>query len=223
MPISGTIQFDSLRQVLSGRVKRRLRRRGLSEEANNIDLGTRREVRLLRTEVERLKSELEAKCAEIQSIRDMEDLGDQDESGDAIAELTARVQELEQQVVELKAELHQKETESEGIEDADSMTEDGGRVIANDDLQEAQGHDDVISIPTRLNTSFPSPPPTMPNTPCKHSPTRSTRATRSILTPDSSKEKVGRKTRVTGLRKRRQGERWTSTLVPFFTPNKSGD
>jgi SepF-like predicted cell division protein (DUF552 family) len=92
--------------VLSGRVKRRLRRRGLSKEAINIEWGNRREVRLLRTEVERLKSELEAKCAEIQSIRDIEDLGDQDESGDVIVELTARVQELEQQVVELKAELH---------------------------------------------------------------------------------------------------------------------
>ena len=83
--------------MLSGRVKRRLRRRGLSEEANNLEWGNRREVKLLRTEVERLKSELEVKCAEIQSIRDMEDLGDHDESGDSIAELTARVQELEQQ------------------------------------------------------------------------------------------------------------------------------
>jgi polyhydroxyalkanoate synthesis regulator phasin len=36
----------------------------------------------------------------------MEELGDQDESGGAIVELTARVQELEQQVAELKAELH---------------------------------------------------------------------------------------------------------------------
>lgn len=96
----------------------------MSEEANNIEWGNRREVKLLRTEVERLKSELEAKCAEIQSIRDMEDLGDQDEPGDSIAELTARVQELEQQVAELKAELHQKDVESEGIEDADSVIED---------------------------------------------------------------------------------------------------
>jgi hypothetical protein len=65
IPISRTVQFEPLRQVLSGRVKRRLRRRGLSEEANNIEWGNRREVRLLRTEVERLKRELEAKCAEI--------------------------------------------------------------------------------------------------------------------------------------------------------------
>jgi hypothetical protein len=47
----------------------------LIEEENNIELETRREVKLLRTEVERLKSQLEARCAEIQSIRDREDLG----------------------------------------------------------------------------------------------------------------------------------------------------
>jgi uncharacterized small protein (DUF1192 family) len=251
--------FQPLRQVLSGRVTRRLRRRGLSEEANNIEWGNRREVKLLRTEVERLKSELEAKCAEIQSIGNIEDLGDQDESRDSIAELTARVQELEQQVAELKAELYQKEVGSEGIEDADWVTEDGGRVITHDDLQESQGYDDVIGIPTRLDTSFPSPPPTMPNTPCKHSPSRNTRVLRSISTPDSSnevlnkqlqselelrresglanhtletaqsspvrsrKEKVGRETRVAGLRERRQGTRWMSILVPFSSPNASGD
>lgn len=98
----------------------------------------------------------------------------------------------------------------------------------------------------------------MPNTPCKHSPSRNTQVPRSIPTPDSSnevlnkqlqselelrregglanhtpetaqsspvrsrKEKVGRETRVAGLRERRQGTRWMSTLVPFFSPNASG-
>jgi len=182
------MQIEPLRQVLSGRVKRRLRRRGLSEEANKIEWEDKREVKLLRTENERLKSELEAKCAEIQSIRDMEDLGNQDESRDLITELGARVQELEQQVAELKAELHQKEVELEGIEDADSVIEDVGGVITNDDIQEAQGRDDVISTPTRLDTSFPSPPPTMPNTPCPHSSTVNARAPSLIPNTDSPNE-----------------------------------
>jgi hypothetical protein len=39
----------------------------------------------------------------------------------------------------------------------------------------------------------------------------------------SRKEKVGRETRVARLRERRQGTRWMSTLVPFFSPNASGD
>jgi polyhydroxyalkanoate synthesis regulator phasin len=149
--------------MLDGRVKRRLRRHRLSEEANNIEWETRREVKLLRTEVERLKSQLEARCAEIQSIRDMEDLGGQEGSGNPIVELTARVQELELQVAGLKAELHQKEVES-GIEVAD-LFEDDVRVITNGNLQETHVHDDTINSPTRLDTSFPSPPPTMPNTP----------------------------------------------------------
>ena len=186
IPISGTIQFEPLRQMLDGRVKRRLRRHRLSEEANNIELETRREVKLLRTEVERLKSQLEARCAEIQSIRDMEDLGDQEEPGNPIAELTARVQELELQVAGLKAELHQKEVES-GIEVAD-LFEDDGRVITNSNLQETHVHDDTINSPTRLDTSFPSPPPTMPNTPCPHSSTVNARAPSLILNTDSPNE-----------------------------------
>jgi len=161
----------------------------LSEEANNIEWETRREVKLLRTEVERLKSELEARCAEIQSIRDMEDLGDQEESGDSIAELTAKVQELEQQVKGLKAVLHQKEVESEGIEDADSVIASTGLptlngVFTGEDLHETQFYNGII----RLDTSFPSPPPTMPNTPCKYPPSTNTRAPSSIPNPDSPNE-----------------------------------
>ena len=140
-------------------------------------------MKLLRTEVERLKSQLEARCAEIQSIKDMEDLGGQEESGNPIAELTARVQELELQVAGLKAELHQKEVES-GIEVAD-LFEDDGRVITNSNLQETHVHDDTINSPTRLDTSFPSPPPTMPNTPCPHSSTVNARAPSLIPNTDS--------------------------------------
>ncbi|CZR52933.1 uncharacterized protein PAC_02811 [Phialocephala subalpina] len=112
-------------------------------------------------------------------------------------ELGARVQELEQQIIDLKAELQQKEAESEGFEDAGSviasrdllnLDEDDGRVITNDDLLETQINDDTISIPTRLDTSFPSPPPTMPNTPCKYSPSRNARVPASIPNPESANE-----------------------------------
>jgi hypothetical protein len=60
--------------MLDGRLKRRLRRHKLSEEANNIEWENRREVKLLRAEAERLRSELETKCVEMQSFRDKEDL-----------------------------------------------------------------------------------------------------------------------------------------------------
>jgi len=41
--------------MLDGRLKRRLRRHRLSEEASHIKWEERREVKLLRTEVERLE------------------------------------------------------------------------------------------------------------------------------------------------------------------------
>lgn len=46
----------------------------------------------------------------------------------------------------------------------------------------------MISIPTRLDTSFPLPPRTMPNTPCKYSPCRNVRVPASIPNPDSANE-----------------------------------
>jgi uncharacterized small protein (DUF1192 family) len=153
-------------------------------------------VKFLRAEVERLRTELKAKCVEMQSIRDKEDLADQGKSGDSVTtnmELSARVQELEQQIVDLQAELQQKEVESEGFGDVASrdllnLNEDDGRVVTNDDIQETQINDDMIGIPTRLDTSFPSPPPTMPNTPCKHSPSINARVPASIPNLDSANE-----------------------------------
>jgi len=108
--------------------------------------------------------------------RGFRELDNQEESGHLITtniELSAKVQEFEQQIIDLKVELQQKEVEPEGFEDADSvialrdlfnLDEDNGRVITNDDFLETQIDDDTISIPTRLDTSFLSPPPTMPNT-----------------------------------------------------------
>jgi hypothetical protein len=241
--------------MLDSRLKRRLRRRGLSEEANNIEWENKREVKFLRAEVERLRSELEAKCVEMQSIRGAEDLGNQEESGHSNTtnmELSARVQELEQQIVDLKAELQQKEVESEGFEDTDSVIssrdllnlyEDDGRVITNDDL----------------DTSLPSPPPTMPNTPCKHFPSRNAKVPASIPNPDSADNALNNQlqselelSREFGLAnhtlktaqssierprtekgdmeahvvrgwERRQGNMWMRILVPFSSPNASGD
>ncbi|KAF8847611.1 hypothetical protein BDZ45DRAFT_779382 [Acephala macrosclerotiorum] len=128
------------------------------------------------------------------------DLATQEKSGDSITtsiELSARVQELEQQIVDLKAKLLQKKVELEGFKDADSviasrdllnLDEDDGRVITNDDLRETQINNDTISIPIRLDTSFLSPPPTMPNTPCKYSPFRNASVPALILNPDSANE-----------------------------------
>jgi hypothetical protein len=115
------------------------------------------------------------------------------------------------------------------IEVAD-LFEDDGRVITNGNLQETHVHDDIINSPTRLDTSFPSPPPTVPNTRgpkysasvrlewkeiglANYTPRT---AQSSIVRP--RKEKVDMETHVVGVRERRQGTRWMSILVPFSTP-----
>jgi hypothetical protein len=121
----------------------------------------------------------------------------------------------------------------------------------------------MISIPTRLDTSFPSPPPTMPNTPCKHLRSRNTRVLALIPNLDSTnevlnnqfqlgfesrgeigsanhtpnidqssivrprREKGDLESHVVGVRERRQGTMWMwmwmRILVPFSSPNASGD
>ena len=232
IPISGTVQFEPLLQMLDGRLIRRLKRRGLSEESNNIERKTKKEVRVLRMEVERLKCESEA--------------------------AEAKIQELEQQITDLKTMLNQKVFESESIKNADlematmglaTPNMDSARVPTNQDLHETQVHNDM----TKLDTSFPSPPPTMPNTPCKHPPSTNPRATsptnldsanelinnqlQSGLNPNETKlthdtlktshssisrpekEKGYMETHGVGATERRQGTRWVSILVPYSAAN----
>ncbi|KAH8588242.1 hypothetical protein B0O99DRAFT_639799, partial [Bisporella sp. PMI_857] len=204
-PISGTLQFEPLRQVLDGRVKRRLRRNRLSEEVNIIEGDKRQEARARRTEVERLRGELEAKDREIQIMRDEHDLASQigGESGTSIhrnSSLSNKVRELEQQIIELKAELERKERDA--TEDMDwtmaardpfelnDTEEDDDNMITNysHDFRESMMDDEMMTTPARLRTSFPSPPSSMPNTPCKASSVHSAGIQTSSLMSDPEKE-----------------------------------
>jgi hypothetical protein len=177
-PISRTLHFVPLRQALDDRVKRRLRRNRLSEEMNEIERDKRIEARQNRSEVERLRSELAAKDIEIQSLRGELDLANQIEgasSGSITTNttLSAKVQELEQEIVQLKTELQRRESDTEddpnwavAARDPFDFNDDDDNMITNCD-EDFMMNDEVITTPTRLNTSFPSPPSTMPNTPCK--------------------------------------------------------
>ncbi|TVY26251.1 hypothetical protein LHYA1_G004932 [Lachnellula hyalina] len=176
-PISGTLQFAPLRQVLEGRVKRRLRRNRLSEEINTIEWDKKKEEKKRRTEVGRLREELAAKDFEVQSIRDELDIASQLEGESGISATSnstqsTKIQELEQVIVDLKAELQRKD--SEPAEDTDwTMAaqdpfdfDDDDNMITNYD-DDFHDNTEMETTPTRLNTSFPSPPSTMPSTPCK--------------------------------------------------------
>ncbi|KAK4182233.1 myosin heavy chain, skeletal muscle, adult [Podospora australis] len=89
--VTGEVHFLPLRQVLSGRVKRRIRRNGLSEEMNTI-LAERRQAK--KDEVARLKAELAERDEEIERLHD-----------ETVAFDTDRVWELEQRVSALRREL----------------------------------------------------------------------------------------------------------------------
>jgi chromosome segregation ATPase len=185
-------------------VTRRLRRNRLSEEINTIKWEKRNEAREKKSEVERLRNELAAKDLEVQSMRDKQDLASQIEveSGGSITTnttLSAKVQELEQEIRDLKAELQRKESDTEQdpnwtIAERDPFDfdddDDDDHMITNydDDFRESMMNDEMIATPTRLNTSFPSPPSTMPNTPCKSVSSMNAGIQTSLPIPDPENE-----------------------------------
>lgn len=65
---AGQVTFLPLRQVLDGRVKRRIRRNGLSEEMNFISAERRRRTQRTVAEMDALRAEVAAKNAEIRRL-----------------------------------------------------------------------------------------------------------------------------------------------------------
>jgi len=99
--------------------------------------------------------------------------------------------------VGLKAELEKKEVDATQDPDwtlaaRDPYTfedEEDNMMITNyDDDFTNMMDDDIMTTPTRLNTSFPSPPSTMPNTPCKASSVTSAGIQTSLPIPDPEKD-----------------------------------
>ena len=175
-PFSGEVRFLPLRQVLDGRVKRRIRRNGLSEEMNTISAEKRRRAEETKAEIERLKAELAEKDEEIERMHD-----------ETVVLDTERVWDLEQEVAALKRELASQSAAqqlpsspayewtraardpfSDDFMDLDDDAED-------EDFGEATRAQLLCSTPTRrmrASASFPTPPstspePQLPQTPCR--------------------------------------------------------
>ena len=92
-PLSGEVQFEPLRQILDARLKRRISRHRLSEEINDID-SKKRDNAQWRQEINRLKDQLAlAKDANQEHSEGSEDAGNLE-----------KIQQLEQEIVELKRE-----------------------------------------------------------------------------------------------------------------------
>ncbi|CAN8105264.1 unnamed protein product [Discula destructiva] len=75
---SGEVTFLPLRQVLDGRVKRRIRRNGLSEEMNVITADKRRRTQQTQAEMDALRVQLAAKDAEIRRLSGATQVADED-------------------------------------------------------------------------------------------------------------------------------------------------
>lgn len=151
------VYFLPLRQVLDSRVKRRIRRNGLSEEMNVIDDEKRCRTQKQKEEIERLRRQLDEKDQEIERLRDT-----------TVVQDTERIIELEGEVERLREELN------EQPEAADQSRFDwttAARDPFSDSCMDDDGFGDttmgglMCSTPTRARASFLTPPCTSPTAP----------------------------------------------------------
>ena len=110
-PFSGEFQFAPLRQVLDDRLKRRLRRNNLSDEINDIDEEKKSRTKL-KQEIKSLKEELAVARQPDKEHRD---------GSDGEAASAKRCQELEEQLIELRRELHERSTTAEPAAESEGL------------------------------------------------------------------------------------------------------
>ncbi|KAL6716561.1 hypothetical protein ACLMJK_006128 [Lecanora helva] len=126
--LSGELQFEPLRQILDPRMKRRLKRNGLSEEINNIE-ADQREISKHIQENQDLKQQL----ALAKEARDEEHSGNEKKEGSN----SAKVLELEEQIQDLKEQLREQPVARVNLEaDVDSLEKpetDFGIFVDNDE------------------------------------------------------------------------------------------
>ncbi|KAF4437685.1 hypothetical protein F53441_12975 [Fusarium austroafricanum] len=164
LPQSGEVTFLPLRQVLDGRVQRRIRRNGLSEEMNSIQQEKKRRSIEAKEEIEKLRNELKARDREIYELQNATIVIDTD-----------RIWDLEKQIEDLQDQLSRRSgrDQSRGYNwtmtpsmkfsgDFMDMTPD------EDQFGEETMAQFICSTPSRARTSFMTPPatsPTVPGTP----------------------------------------------------------
>lgn len=87
------ITFLPLRQVIDGRVKRRIRRNGLSEEMNMVTADKRRRAQQAKAEVDALRAELAAKDVQIRRLSGVTVVVDGDELEDADSDAETEIED----------------------------------------------------------------------------------------------------------------------------------
>ncbi|KAH0439158.1 hypothetical protein CcaCcLH18_02953 [Colletotrichum camelliae] len=172
LPHSGEVHFLPLRQVLDGRVQRRIRRNGLSEEMNTITAEKRRRAQETRAEIDALKAQLKEKDAEIYELQNATIVIDME-----------RIWGLEKEVETLKEQLSNRSGVNRGqscydwtlaargpyVDDyMETDTIEAESVAAERMLADETAFGDatmaefVCSTPTRVRSSFLTPPLTSP-------------------------------------------------------------
>lgn len=105
------VHIFPLRQVLDGRIRRRIRRNGLSEEMNAIYSEKRARRKRTEQELRRLRDEMAGKDAEIERLRGFD--SSTTVFGSEACD-TSRIQELEKRLARLKEELSHSSSASLG-------------------------------------------------------------------------------------------------------------
>jgi hypothetical protein len=205
-PLDGEVTFLPLRQVLDGRVVRRLRRNGLSEEMNCIHSAKRESIRKSNAVLEGLRRQLEERDAEIERLMD-----------ETVVFDTERVWALETEVRRLKVLLGDKTGRTEESNARDESRHDwtmaardpyaGDSMAVDDMVTDHFGEDSMAQIvcgtpSRRANESFhsiPTPPDTSPaamiESPSAHNITRllftpSSNASVQVALPDPEKQRI---------------------------------
>lgn len=212
---SGEVTFLPLRQVLDGRVKRRIRRNGLSEEINIITAERRRKAQQTSDEIAALRSEVAAKDAEIRRLSGATVVGQEDD------ETQESIDELKRQVSQLRRVLKSPDSSNETEDTIDYHTtrvdwamrvrdpfsnEYSDMELDVDDDDDDDDDDEfgdrtiaelACSTPSRrssnVRNSFPTPPSTSPNlapiTPSRRHPVTPTSQAAAVQTSFTAAER----------------------------------
>ncbi|KAJ4328382.1 hypothetical protein N0V84_001253 [Fusarium piperis] len=162
LPQSGEVTFLSLRQVLDGRVQRRIRRNGLSEEMNTIQQEKRRRAKESKAEIEKLKNELKARDREIYELQNATIVLDTDR----IWDLEKQIQDLQNELKKRSSNANQSRGYNWTLAARDQFPGDCMDMALDDeDFGEETMAQFVCSTPQRARDSFMTPPATSPTVP----------------------------------------------------------
>lgn len=183
-----------LRQTLEGRVERQSRRNGFRALINKMEMQKKKLMQFSRTEIEKLKSQVKSKDAEIYELQNATVVID-----------TERIWDLEKQVQDLHHQLDRRaptEVNDDRTYDwtmaaRDPFAQDGyfDMDLDGDHFGDATQAQLQVSTPSRARSSFPTPPatsPMMPSTPssyyCRRPPTPTSHAAVQACFPDPERE-----------------------------------